>query len=46
MDDDDTPTDKAIAMAWMLALVLQRDESGGRPEPPCPHEPRRRNACH
>jgi hypothetical protein len=46
MDDDDTPTDKAIAMTWMLALVLQRDENGGPPEPPCPHEPRRRNACH
>lgn len=37
---------KTMAMAWALALVLQRDENGGPLEPPCPHEPRRRNACH
>jgi hypothetical protein len=50
--DDDEPivtvpgTGKTMAMAWALALVLQRDENGGPPEPPCPHEPRRRGiAC-
>lgn len=53
MDDDDVVpllvpvgTGKTMAMAWALALVLQRDSNGGPLEPPCPFEPRRRTACH